>query len=53
MVCDDDIVKASCLVSKEIEYCSENIDIILDAAYSDGCMSSVSLVNTVEKICGI
>ena len=53
MVSDDDIVKASCLVSKEIEYCSENIDIILDAAYSDGCMSSVSLVNTVEKICGI
>lgn len=53
MVCGGDIISSSCLVSKEIEYCSENIDIILDAAYSDDCMTIRSLEKAVENICGI
>ncbi|MBQ8435685.1 MAG: flagellin lysine-N-methylase [Oscillospiraceae bacterium] len=37
------ICESACLISKEIEYCSENIDLILDYSYTDRCMSSEKL----------
>ena len=42
---DEDIVKGSCLVSKEIEYCSENIDMLLDFSWTSECMRTGMLLN--------
>ena len=39
----DMICKSACLISKEIEYCSENIDMLLDYTYTEPMMSSVNL----------
>ncbi|MDE5649160.1 MAG: hypothetical protein K2I33_04580 [Oscillospiraceae bacterium] len=38
------IAEKACLVSKEIEYCSENIDLLLDFSYTEKCMSTPCLL---------
>lgn len=39
-----DLCKGACLASKEIEYCSENIDMVLDFSWTSECMSTDMLV---------
>ena len=40
----DKLVKSACLVSKEIEYCSENIDALLDMSWTEKCLSTECLL---------
>lgn len=39
--------EAACLVSKEIEYCSENIDAILDSSYTYDAMKTERLISVL------
>lgn len=39
--------EAACLVSKEIEYCSENIDTILDSSYTYEAMKTERLISVL------
>ncbi len=41
------IAEKACLVSKEIEYCSENIDLLLDFSYTEKCMSTQKLLGVL------
>lgn len=43
------ITEKACLASKEIEYCSENIDLLLDYAYTERCMSSNWLLSILTN----
>ncbi|MGN1481607.1 flagellin lysine-N-methylase [Porcipelethomonas sp.] len=43
------ITQKACLVSKEIEYCSENIDLLLDFSYTEKCMSTECLLGLLKK----
>lgn len=40
----DKLIKSACLVSKEIEYCSENIDALLDMSWTEKCLSTECLL---------
>lgn len=54
-VCDksecftDKIAYSACLISKEIEYCSENIDMILDIAWTESCMNATEIFKLLQK----
>lgn len=41
------LAEKACLVSKEIEYCSENIDLLLDFSYTEKCMSAEALLSVL------
>lgn len=41
------IAEKACLVSKEIEYCTENIDLLLDFSYTEKCMSTQWLLGVL------
>lgn len=43
------IAEKACLVSKEIEYCSENIDLLLDFSYTEKCMSTEWLLGVLSN----
>lgn len=38
-----------CLASKEIEYCSENIDLLLDLSYTEKCLSTDCILNILTN----
>lgn len=45
----DSIAESACLVSKEIEYCSENIDMLLDMSWTEECMSVENLASILKN----
>lgn len=54
-VCDkldsftDKMAYSACLVSKEIEYCTENIDRILDISWENSCMSTNEICDLLRS----
>ena len=43
------LIEKACLVSKEIEYCSENIDLLLDFSYTEKHLSIDCLMNILTN----
>lgn len=43
------LAEKACLASKEIEYCSENIDLLLDLSYTEKCLSTDCILNILTN----